>query len=379
MSLAMLISDQSACCQEHMQRLSALYCDQHRVSSYVGALTDVLALQPDFLICHIHQAVEAEAEAFLAALQQDASTRAIPRLLMLADYSPERQLQWLRKGFVLCLPASVLPDDFMAFVQIVLQRHAQIRGELEQQIEEYEQKDGLYRQLLMLLSHDLRSLFTGMHAAVELIQEFSAETTQAERAAILKHFADSARAGAFLLEEVLAYLQHTPADFNASAVTVLPRELLRRARELLAFKSQSRKLRILIRAEADLVVRADAVVLFSVLFNLLDNAVKFTPIGQKVHCAVRRKSTPQGVLCQIQIRDRGPGLPGTELQSPTLASRSQRPGDLSRGWGSGLWLSRQVLQQMGGTLKIESSPRGSCFTVILPLADALTDGADGYR
>jgi signal transduction histidine kinase len=365
----MLISDQALCCQEHMQRLSALYCDQHRVLSYARALAEVVALQPDFLLCHVHQAVAAEVEAFITALQQEASTISIPRVLLLEDFSPEQQLQWLRRGCILCLPATISPDDFLAFVQIVLQRHAQIRGELEQQLEEYEQKDGLYRQLLMLLSHDLRSLFTGMHAAVELIQELDTENVQAERAAILRHFADSARAGAFLLEEVLAYLQHTPADFTASAVAVMPRDLLRRARELLAFKSHSRKLRILIRAEAGLVVRSDAVVMFSVLFNLLDNAVKFTPVGQSIHCAVRQKSMPQGVVCQIQIRDRGPGLAVAEVLPPTLTSRSQRPGDLSRGWGSGLWLSHQVLQQMGGTLKIESSPKGSCFTVTLPLAE----------
>ncbi|MBF2053456.1 MAG: hypothetical protein IGS03_08335 [Candidatus Sericytochromatia bacterium] len=132
MSLAILISDQSACCQDHMQRLSALYSQQHRVSAYASALVDMLALQPDLLICHIHEAVEVEAANFLAALQQHPTTMAIPRVLLLEDYSPEVQLQWLRKGCVLCLPAAVDPEDFIDFVQVALQRHAQIRGELEQ-------------------------------------------------------------------------------------------------------------------------------------------------------------------------------------------------------------------------------------------------------
>lgn len=379
MSLMMLISDRPEQFASHLIHLTELYCHQQKRTVYAEAFSEVRACLPDFLIYHVHSGVEAEALALIQALQQDALTRAIPRLLLLADFSSALQLYWLRQGCVLCLPDTISPDDLHLFVQVALERHAQIRGELEQQLDAYEQQDLLYRRLLALLSHDLRSLFSSMHAAAELLPELTADAEAQERETVLQLFADSTRSGAFLLDAVLAYLQNAPADLARSAELVLPAVLLQEAADLLAFKSYSRKASISIEAEA-LKVKADARALFSVLFNLLDNALKCTPAGQPVRCVVKATSKALGAACQIQIMDSGPGFTALAAQSFLADGQARPSGDLSKGWGLGLWLSRQVLEQMGGELKIESSPRGSCFTVILPLADTVSiDGADGYR
>lgn len=112
------------------------------------------------------------------------------------------------------------------------------------------------------------------------------------------------------------------------------------------------------------------------LGNLLANAVKYSPGGGEVVVAVGRELAAAGPCAVVAVRDRGIGIPATDL--PYLFERFYRASNADgriTGTGLGLAGTRQIVEQHGGTLTVESvEGEGSTFTVRLPLAPA-TAGA----
>ena len=126
-------------------------------------------------------------------------------------------------------------------------------------------------------------------------------------------------------------------------------------------------------------VRGDPMRLRQVLFNLVGNGVKFTERG-KVDVIVRRAASSEcadgarDCTISVAVRDTGIGI-SEEAQARLFTSFSQADGSTSRrfgGTGLGLAISKQLIELMGGEIRLESRPgRGSTFsfTVKLSIAD----------
>jgi len=113
-------------------------------------------------------------------------------------------------------------------------------------------------------------------------------------------------------------------------------------------------------------VRCDPERLRQVLLNLLDNAVKYSPDGGDVDVELRADDDG----AQILVRDRGLGIPAVEQER--IFERFYRlDPSLTRGVGGsglGLYISRELVRRMGGSLSVESElGEGSVFTVELPV------------
>jgi two-component system phosphate regulon sensor histidine kinase PhoR len=109
-----------------------------------------------------------------------------------------------------------------------------------------------------------------------------------------------------------------------------------------------------------------------VIFNLVDNAVRFTPEGGAVRIMAERRN---GSI-EVRVADTGVGIPPEAL--PRLFERFYRV-DPARsrdggGTGIGLAIARSVVEAHGGTIRAESEPgKGSTFTFDVPIAPSTTD------
>ena len=109
-----------------------------------------------------------------------------------------------------------------------------------------------------------------------------------------------------------------------------------------------------------------------VLFNLVDNAVRFTPAGGEVTVSAHRSN---GSI-EVSVSDTGVGIPSEHL--PRLFERFYRA-DPARsrddgGTGIGLAIARSVVEAHGGHIRAESElGQGSTFTFDLPIAIAAAD------
>ena len=99
------------------------------------------------------------------------------------------------------------------------------------------------------------------------------------------------------------------------------------------------------------------------LYNLLDNAVKYTPSGGSVSVS----TTVYPMFSAVHVRDTGPGI--AEEEQPKIFQRFYR-GEAHRedeGVGIGLYLVRQIAEGQGGFVKVRSRlGQGSTFSLYLP-------------
>ena len=105
------------------------------------------------------------------------------------------------------------------------------------------------------------------------------------------------------------------------------------------------------------------------LYNLVDNAVKYTPAGGRVTL----RAVGYELFCRIDVADTGPGIP--EVEQARIFQRFYRSPSASEaeGVGIGLYLARQIAAGQGGYLKVSSRPgEGSTFSLFLPRAEERT-------
>ncbi|KAE9634860.1 sensor histidine kinase [Defluviitalea raffinosedens] len=102
------------------------------------------------------------------------------------------------------------------------------------------------------------------------------------------------------------------------------------------------------------------------LCNLVDNAIKYTPPGGRIQISVKEYN----LFCRIDVADTGIGI--SEEEQAKVFSRFYRSPSVSEqdGVGIGLYLTRQILSEQGGYIKVTSSlGRGSVFSMFLPRED----------
>ncbi|TFV92324.1 PAS domain S-box protein [Oxalobacteraceae bacterium OM1] len=118
----------------------------------------------------------------------------------------------------------------------------------------------------------------------------------------------------------------------------------------------------------DLIVHGDVVRIEQIVWNLLSNALKFTPAGGRVQVRVRAE---QDMAC-VEVADSGKGI-ATEFLPHIFEMFSQGNSGTARqygGMGIGLALVKELVHSHGGTVeaKSEGEGRGSLFQVVLPIA-----------
>ena len=100
------------------------------------------------------------------------------------------------------------------------------------------------------------------------------------------------------------------------------------------------------------------------LFNLLDNAVKYTPEGGSISVSV----VAWELYVEIKVTDTGKGI--SESNQAAIFRRFYREEEVhdQQGVGIGLYLAREIVTRQGGYIKVISEPgQGSAFSIMLPV------------
>jgi signal transduction histidine kinase len=117
-----------------------------------------------------------------------------------------------------------------------------------------------------------------------------------------------------------------------------------------------------------LMVTGDQQRLEQVLYNILSNAVKYSPDGKRVLVSV---SKADGTVT-IQVRDFGVGIP--EDEQLNIFERFYRTRGTSRtisGFGLGLYISRDIIKRHNGRIWVQSEENGTSFFISLPVHNTI--------
>lgn len=235
-------------------------------------------------------------------------------------------------------------------------------------------------EFLAVVSHELKTPMAVIKAYVEVLLRRAAERDWSSAdVEVLQNIHDQADRMLAMIEELL--------DLRRLEMGQLRLELSRfdlcglAQRVTRAVQLTVHTHRLVCECEGDsLLVLADRKRLEEVLINLLDNAVKYSPIGSEVRVGVRAVCGPSGDgggeaaapdHAMVVVSDRGIGVRPEDqrliFERFHQASRAPVRGHV--GLGLGLYISRQIVEAHGGRMWVESTPgQGSRFYVTLPLA-----------
>ncbi|HEU4889540.1 MAG TPA: ATP-binding protein, partial [Thermoanaerobaculia bacterium] len=138
-----------------------------------------------------------------------------------------------------------------------------------------------------------------------------------------------------------------------------------------------RKIAIDVDIPKDLIIEADPTMIKQIIYNLMSNAVKFSPERSTVHVTARPVSRTEGQLTEevveIQVRDHGVGIDAKDHQIIFQEFRQAEgpKGERPNGTGLGLALVRRFVELHRGSIGVESElGKGSTFTVVFPRIQA---------
>src|SRR5258706_613529 len=232
-------------------------------------------------------------------------------------------------------------------------------------------------EFLATLSHELRNPLNVILGYAEvLLRSDEARTSQFVRRAaeVLKR---NALAQSRLVRDLLDLSRLHIGKLSLNYEVVSLPTLIDNAVETVSGEAAQKQIEIRIDGPKDVIfVNADPLRLEQVVWNLLNNAVKFTPVGGTVTI---RLGSEQG-RARIVVEDTGPGVEPQFLPHVFEMFR-QADGSSSRphgGMGIGLALVKQLIELHGGSVAVASTlGEGARFTIELP-ATAEKDGSAGY-
>jgi signal transduction histidine kinase len=181
---------------------------------------------------------------------------------------------------------------------------------------------------------------------------------------------DNAARQARLIDELLDFSKVTSGRVTLAREPVEVGELLRGVVESLIPAAVGKRLALEIPQAPPAAVIGDKARLEQVFFNLLGNAIKFTPEGGRITVDFAVESG----RVAVRVADTGLGIDPEFL--PFVFDRFRQSADTAGrefgGLGLGLSIARQLVEAHGGTIQVESEGhgRGAAFTVTLPLAPA---------
>lgn len=216
--------------------------------------------------------------------------------------------------------------------------------------------------LIAMLAHDFKGPLTSIVGFTELTMELG--EVNPDQREYLESVKRMALRLADLATDTLAFSRLERNEIDVQLEEVDAAELVRETAE--SFHDQ-REVRVSANGRA--VVHVDARRLRQVLYNLIENAIKYSSEGSPVDVKIRGNDG----RFRVSVTDRGIGIPKKELKEifGRFSRGSNARGLGISGTGFGLYLARQIVELHGGRIKVASKEgKGSTFTVDLPVKAA---------
>jgi PAS domain S-box-containing protein len=257
--------------------------------------------------------------------------------------------------------APVIGEDGSCLGGVLTFHDVSAQRELERQREDF----------LASASHDLKGPLSAIAAQAQLIQyRVSASTPEGEKvsrgAARIEQAAGRMAKLINELMDVARLRMGRPLTLDRK-----PTDLIDVVRRMVTEATSTARLHtVQLSVESEPIVGVwDGFRVERILGNLLGNAVKYSPAGGEIGVAVGRREDERGRWVTVEIEDEGIGIPAEDL--PRLFQPYHRARNVVGkigGEGIGLAGARQVAEQHGGTITVDSQEgKGSTFTLWLPL------------
>ena len=254
------------------------------------------------------------------------------------------------------------PEDsetILARISHRLSRLYQIMQENRRKVDEERQE---LQSLISDISHQVKTPVSNLKMAVDTLLE--KPVTETERTDFIRGIRTQTDKLDFLFQ---ALVKTSRLETGVIQLEKKPRRLfdtVAQAMSGIVYGAEKKEISVSVACPDDLILSHDSKWTAEALFNLLDNAVKYTPAGGKISVTV----IPWEMYVEVKVSDTGKGI--SESNQAAIFRRFYREEEVhdQQGVGIGLYLAREIVTRQGGYIKVVSEPKkGSEFSIMLPI------------
>lgn len=218
--------------------------------------------------------------------------------------------------------------------------------------------------LLRAISHDLRTPLTSISGnAANLLSNYD-KLDDETRMQMFTDIFDDSQWLISLVENLLSVTRIEEGRMNFNMSVQLIDEVIEEALRHINRKSAEHSISAEYRDEL-LLARMDARLIMQVIINIVDNAVKYTPVGSEIKIT----ATKEDGTIVVSIADNGAGIPDSSKQRvfEMFFTGDNKIADSRRSLGLGLPLCKSIIHAHGGEITLtDNSPHGCVFSFTLP-------------
>lgn len=281
----------------------------------------------------------------------------------------ERQfLQQIAEHLAIAISQAQLYAEVQQQKHTLEQRVIERTQELQAVMQTAQSANRAKSEFLASVTHELRTPLTCIIGMSTTLQRWSKDTLNERQQGFLQTIRDSGEQLLSLINDILDVSQAEAQQITLELAKVSPALLARQT--IKAFEGQAALREIELKLDGSAGEKfehftADPRRVQQVLFNLMDNAIKFTSDGGKITLRLYREENQ----ITFQVKDTGIGISAAQLPLLFQKFRQLDAGYQRqyKGTGLGLALAKQLVELHGGWIGVESTPGvGSIFTVRLP-------------
>ena len=228
----------------------------------------------------------------------------------------------------------------------------------KQSAQKLEQERKKIQELVSDISHQTKTPLANILLYTQLLQEQPLDTQSLRLVGEIRQQSEKLE---FLIQSLVKTSRLETGTFQLTPTKNEVSGMIVSAIGQIESKAESKQIRI-IYTPVSCTAKFDSKWTQEAVFNILDNDVKYSPEASEITVSVKEFE----LFACISVEDNGIGIPQDEL--PRIFGRFYRGRNVAEqsGVGIGLYLSRQIIEEQGGYITVESSGSGAVFKIYLP-------------
>ena len=255
-----------------------------------------------------------------------------------------------------------LPVDSDTFLARIQHRLFRLYGILRTNERKLDDQRRELQELVSDISHQVKTPVSNLKMVTDTL--LTKQVTDVERMEFLYGIREQTDKLGFLMDALVKTSRLETGIIHLEKQDTFLYDTLAQAMSGIVYGTELKNIAVSVNCPEDLHLSHDSKWTAEAIFNILDNAVKYTPNGGKITVTAEQWE----MSVRVQITDTGKGIPADHQAA--IFQRFYRDDDVHNepGVGIGLYLAREIISRQGGYITVTSEVgKGSTFTIMLPL------------